>query len=74
VHKSEEELSKELASLYREIRASDEFRRYLNDLKSMAEKEVKCCLEKLRDELDKVMDDILQRYTISEQEIVTKEG
>jgi len=72
--KSEEELSKELTSLYREIRASDEFRRYLNDLKSMVESEVKYCLEKLRDELDKVMDDILQRYTISKQEIVAKEG
>jgi len=39
--KSEEELSKELASLYREIRASDEFEEYLDDLKSMVEKEVK---------------------------------
>jgi len=72
VHKSEEELSKELTSLYREIRASDEFRKYLGDLKSMVESEVKPCLEELRDELDKVIDDIMRRYALSEQEVAAK--
>jgi len=74
VRESEEELSKELAGLYREIRSSDEFQGLLKDLKRVAESEVKYCLEKLRDELDRVIDDILERYTISGQEIVAKEG
>jgi len=73
VHESEEELSKELASIYCEIRSSDEFRRYLNDLRSMAENEVKPCLKKLKDELDKVIDDIMQKYVLSEQEVAAKE-
>jgi len=69
----EEELSKELASLYQEIRSSDKFRGYLGDLEHKVEKEVKPCLEKLRDELDKVIDDIMRRYALSEQEVATKE-
>jgi len=73
VRKSEEKLSKELASLYSEIRSSDEFRRYLNDLRSMAENEMKPCLEKLGRKLNKVINDIMRRYALSEQDVATKE-
>jgi len=78
VRKSEEELSKELTDLYRKIRSeiisSNEFGRYLNDLRNIAENEVKPCLDKLGKKLDKVIDDILERYALSEQEVAAKEG
>jgi len=73
VHKGEEKLSKELASLYREIRSSKEFQERLNSLRSMAEKEVKPCLDKLGRELNKVINDIMRRYVLSEQEVAAKE-
>jgi len=72
-HKSKERLPEELASLYQEITSSDEFINYTNELKKMIKDEVKPCLETLKDKLDKVIDDIVKRFTLSEQEIATEE-
>jgi len=73
VCESEEKLSRELAGLYREIRSSDEFQRFLKDLKRVAE-EAESCLDRLKGELEKVINDILKKYTISEQEVAVEEG
>jgi len=72
VLESEKEPSKEQESLYQEIRSSKEFRDYLNALKNIAKNKVEPCLEELEDELDKVIDDIMRRFALSEREIATE--
>jgi len=71
-HKNEEELSKELTSLYQEIRSLEQFRKGLDKLKRIAKNEVKPCLEKLSEELNRIIKDIMQKYSISEQEVLEK--
>lgn len=61
-------------SLHRDNESSNEDGKYLNDFESMAESEVKRCLEKLRDELDNVIDDIIKKYALSGQEITAEKG